>query len=177
MNKTKKILLTAMFLASSIVLSRFLSIKTPIITIGFSFVPIMLSAIILGWKYSTFIAVASDLIGALLFPFGSYFIGFTITAFFTGLIYGILLYDKDGFKVDKKFIIKLLISTVLVTGVLNGGLNTIWIKITTRGASKVIVPVRIAKQLVMAPIKIFTILGITKSFEERINKIKVDDQA
>ena len=78
MNKTKRILLCALFISSTIVLGRILSIRTPIITIGFSFVPIMLSAIMLGPKYSVFIATICDIIGALVFPTGSFFFGFTI---------------------------------------------------------------------------------------------------
>lgn len=175
MNKTKKILLSALFLASTIVLGRILSIRTPIITIGFSFVPIMLTAIILGPKYSIFVSVMSDVIGAILFPSGSYFFGFTITAFFTGLIYGLLLYNKDGFVLNKKFMMRLIVSTILVTGLLNGGLNTIWIIMMTKGASKIVVPVRIVKQLVMAPIKVVTILGICKIFEERFRKMTLND--
>jgi ECF transporter S component (folate family) len=173
MNKTKKIILCALFLSSTIVLGRILSIRTPIITIGFSFVPIMLSAIILGPKYSTFIATLADIIGALVFPTGSFFFGFTITAFLTGLTYGLLLYRKD-FKVDKWFIIRLLVSTVIVTGILNGVLNTIWIIMMTNGASKVIITTRVLKQLVMAPVKIITILLIGKIFGERINKLMHD---
>lgn len=168
MNKTKKIILCALFIAATVVLGRILSIRTSIITIGFSFVPIMLGAIILGPKYSTFIATISDIIGALLFPTGSYFFGFTVTAFLTGLVYGLFLYRKE-FKVDKSFIVRLLISTVIVTGILNGVLNTIWIMMITKGASSIVVPVRIAKQLVMAPIKIITILSLSKILESRIN--------
>lgn len=175
MNKRKKIILSALLLASTIILGRILSIRTPIITIGFSFVPIMLAGILLGWKYSTFIATLSDIIGALLFPTGTYFFGFTITAFLTGLTYGLLLYNKNGFELNKKFLIKLIISTIIVTGLLNGVLNTIWIIIITKGASKVIVPIRIVKQLVMAPIKIITILGITKVFERRLDAMIKDD--
>ena len=175
MNKTKKILLSALFLASTIVLGRILSIRTPIITIGFSFVPIMLTAILLGPKYSIFVSVMSDVIGAILFPSGSYFFGFTVTAFFTGLTYGWLLYDKNGFYLNKKFVIKLIISTIIVTGLLNGVLNTIWIMMMTKGASKIVVPTRVAKQLVMAPIKVITILGITKVFEEKFRKMMAHD--
>ena len=173
MNKTKKIILCALFISSTIVLGRILSIRTPIITIGFSFVPIMLSAIILGPKYSTFIATICDIIGALVFPTGSFFFGFTITAFLTGLTYGLLLYRKE-FKVDKWFIIRLLISTVIVTGILNGVLNTIWIIMMTNGASKVIITTRVLKQLVMAPVQIITILSIGKIFGDRINKLMHD---
>ena len=170
MNKSKRILLCALFIASTIVLGRILSIRTNIITIGFSFVPIMLGAIILGPKYSTFIATISDIIGALLFPTGSYFFGFTITAFFTGLTYGLLLYRKD-FKVDKSFIIRLIISTIIVTGILNGVLNTIWIIIINKNASNIIIPIRILKQLVMAPIKVITIISLCKMLEERLKKL------
>ncbi len=175
MNKTKKLLLSALFLASTIILGRILSIRTPLLTIGFSFIPIMLSAIILGWKHSTFITTISDIIGALLFPSGSYFFGFTITAFLTGLTYGLLLHSKEEFKIDKKFIIKLIVSTIIVTGILNGVLNTFWIFLITKNASKIIVPIRIAKQLIMAPIKIFTILSLCKIFEEQIKKMTQND--
>ncbi len=170
MNKSRRILLCALFLASTVVLGRILSIRTPIITIGFSFVPIMLSAIILGPKYSTFIATVSDIIGALLFPTGSYFFGFTVTSFLTGLIYGLLLYRKE-FKINKNFIIRLIISIIIVTGLLNGCLNTIWVIMISKNASKIIVPLRIAKQLIMIPIKIFTILVLCKLLEKRLEKI------
>lgn len=170
MNKSKKILLCALFISSCVVLGRILSIRTTMITIGFSFVPIMLGAIILGPKYSIFISTISDIIGALLFPTGSYFFGFTITSFFTGLIYGLLLYRKK-FKMDKGFIIRLIISTILVTLILNGGLNTIWIIMINKSASKVILPIRISKQLVMAPIKVFTILSLCKILQERLQNL------
>ncbi len=170
MNKSKRILLCALFIASTVVLGRILAIRTPIITIGFSFVPIMLGAIILGPKYSTFIATISDIIGALLFPTGSYFLGFTITAFLTGLTYGLLLYRKE-FKIDKSFIIRLIISTIIVTGLLNGGLNTVWIIMINKSASKIVIPIRILKQLIMAPIKVFTIISLCKILEERLKKL------
>lgn len=58
MSKTKKMILSALMLTLSIVLSRFISIKTPLLAISFSFVPIMLSAIWLGPKYTVVISRA-----------------------------------------------------------------------------------------------------------------------
>lgn len=52
MSKNKKIILSAMLLALLIVLSRFLSIETQFLVLSFSFIPIMMSAIWLGPKYS-----------------------------------------------------------------------------------------------------------------------------
>lgn len=170
MSKTKKILLSACLLASTIVLSRFLSIRTPIISIGFGFVPIILSAIILGPKYSVLIAGLADVIGALLFPSGAFFFGFTISSILTGLIHGIVIYRKDEFKVDKKFIIRLIISCFLVVFLINGVLNTIWVLMTSANAANIVVPIRIVKQLVMFPVQIITMLLITKSLELVINK-------
>jgi ECF transporter S component (folate family) len=172
--KIKKIIIASLLLASTIVLSRILSIRTPILTIGFSFVPIMLSGIILGPKYTIFISTLADIIGALLFPIGSFFYGFTITAFLTGLVYGIFLYNKDEFKLDKKFIIKSIIAILIVTIILNGVLNTIWIKMTVKDASKIIIVPRVIKQLIMIPVKFLVLMSISKLFGERINKLKHD---
>ena len=79
MSKSKKIIITAVLLAMLIVLSRFLSIKTPILKISFGFVPTMLCAIWLGAKWTVLLNVLGDVIGATLFPTGPYFIGYTIS--------------------------------------------------------------------------------------------------
>lgn len=169
MNKTKKIILTALFLATNIIIGRILSIRTPLITIGFSFVPLMLSAIILGPKYSTFISVMGDVLGALLFPVGSYFFGFTITAFFKGILYGLFLHQKT-FNLSKKFILRLIICTTATNLLLNGLLNTFWIMIISENASNIIVPIRMLKQLIMVPIEVICIISLCKIFEERLKK-------
>jgi len=91
-----------MLLVLLIVLSRFLSIETQFLVLGFSFILIMLSAVWLGPKYSLVIAGLGDLIGAILFPFGAYFPGFTLSAIISGFIYGIFLYDKNNNFSNKK---------------------------------------------------------------------------
>ncbi len=170
-SRSLRIVLVALLIASEVVLARFLAIRTPIISIGFSFVPLMLTGMMLGWKYSTFVAVVADLIGALLFPSGAFFVGYTLTAGLTGFFAGILLYQPNGIKISRQFLIRLGIYVIISTAVLHGGLNTLWIMITTGGASNVIVPVRIAKQLIMAPIEFFTILALAKLFGSRINQL------
>ena len=84
MPKTKKIILSAMLLALLIILSRFISIETQFLVISLDFIPIMMSAIWLGPKYSALIAGLGDFIGAILFQFGTYFPGFTISAILAG---------------------------------------------------------------------------------------------
>lgn len=182
MSKLKKVILAALLLATTVVLSRFLSIKTPIIVISFSYLPIMLSAILLGPFYSTLIAALSDLIGALLFPFGAYFFGYTLSSAFAGLIYGLLLYKGKKEFSNKNFIIRLIVSTLLVIVVCNTLLNTLWIYITTKKALVAILPTRLLKQLIMLPIQVVSVffvdLGLKKiypNFFEREND-KEDEQ-
>lgn len=174
MKKIKKIILSALLLASAIVINRFLSINTSIVSIGFTFVPLMLAGIILGWKYSLVIAALTDLIGALLFPFGSYFVGYTISSALTGLVYGLFLYRKDEFKVDKKFMINLIIAIVIVCVFINGGLNTLWIVLTMKKAFLAILPTRVLKQLLMMPIMFGTMSGLSKLLTKNINEVKND---
>ncbi len=170
MSKNKKIILAALLLAMSIVLSRFLSIKTPIVTIGFSFVPTMLCAIWLGPKWTILLNVLADLIGATLFPFGSYFIGYTITTAVSGAIYGVLLYKKEEDSyTDKQFIIRVILASVLVTVIANIGLNTLWISITTGKAFMVLISARIIKEVIMIPIKVIVIIFLEKALRKPFN--------
>ena len=170
MSKNKKIILAALLLAMSIVLARFLSIKTPIVTIGFSFVPTMLCAVWLGPKWTILINVLADLIGATLFPFGSYFIGYTITTAVAGAIYGFLLYKKEeDTYTDKQFIGRVILASILVAIIANIGLNTLWISITTGKAFMVLISARIIKELIMIPIKVLVIVFLEKALRKPFN--------
>ena len=174
MKKIKIIIICALLLASAIVINRFLSVNTSIVSIGFTFVPLMLAGILLGWKYSLVIAALTDLIGALLFPFGAYFVGYTISSALTGLVYGLLLYRKGEFKVDKKFMIRLIISILIVCIFINGGMNTLWLVLTSKKAFLAILPTRVIKQLLMIPIMFVTMVSLTKLLTKQINEVKND---
>lgn len=170
MSKNKKIILTAILLATLIILSRFLSIKTPILKISFAFIPTILCAMWLGPKWAVLLNVLADIIGATLFPTGAFFIGYTISTAISGLIYGLLLYkQEDNSYTDKQFLIRLIISIILVTCISNIGLNTLWISITTGKAFVVLLGTRIVKELVMIPIQIVVILFIERMLRKPFN--------
>ena len=176
MSKNKKIILTAVLLAMLIILSRFLSIKTPILKISFAFVPTMLCAVWLGPKWTVLLNVLGDLIGATLFPTGPYFIGYTISTAIAGFIYGMFLYRKEENSYsDKQFLIRLILSTALVALVVNMGLNTLWTSITSGKAFMVLFWARIVKQLIMVPIHIIVILFIEKTLRNPFYKYMVND--
>lgn len=169
MKKSKKIILTAVLLALLIILSRFLAIKTPIMKISFGFVPTMLCAIWLGPKWTILLNVLGDLIGAIFFPTGPYFIGYTISTAVSGLIYGVFLYKGKNYS-DKMFLLRLIIATLLVAILVNMGLNTLWISITTGKAFIVLLSVRVVKQLIMIPIHVIVIFFLEKVLRKPFDK-------
>lgn len=175
MSKIKKIILSAMLLALLIVLSRFLSIKTQLLVVSFSFVPIMMSAIWLGPKYSALIAGLGDFIGAILFPFGTYFPGFTINAIISGAIYGIFLYQKPNEEISNlKFILKLAISSLLVLGIVNLLITPIWLHMLYGSAYWIAVGARVTTQAIMLPIHIVTIFILDKFTKPAVKKYLYD---
>ena len=112
----------ALLTAVEIVLSRFLSINAWNIKIGFSFVPIAAAAMLFGPVDAGIVAALGDLIGALLFPIGTYFPGFTLTAFLTGCVFGLFLHAKRGWP-------RYIAATAINQLVLSLLLNTLWLSI------------------------------------------------
>lgn len=171
MRTNKKIILTAILLALLIILSRFLSIKTPYVKISFAFVPTMLCAIWLGPKWTVLLNVLGDVIGATLFPTGPYFVGYTISTAIAGLIYGFILYKKEGKEYSNiNFFIRLIIATTLVAVICNMGLNTLWSVITTGKAFWVLLSARVVKQLIMIPIHVAVIFFLERVLRKPFDK-------
>ena len=119
---TRTLTTMALLTALEIVLSRFLSISAWNTKIGFAFVPVALAAMLLGPLYAGLVAALADFVGAILFPVGAYFPGFTLTAFLIGLCLGLCLYKKQSFP-------RLLLAAALHQGVLSLALNSLWISL------------------------------------------------
>lgn len=172
MTKLKKVILAGLLLAAAIVFNRFLSIKTPIVVISFGFIPKIIIATMFGPWWSMLLFGLADLIGALLFPFGAYFVGYTASAVISGFIYGIFLHRKKKIPA-KTYLWKLIVACLLSNLICNLLLNSIWIYVTTKKAISVILPTRIVKELVTVPIYVAIMFGIHVFFE----KYKVYDLA
>ncbi len=93
--RVRKICVAAMMIAAEVVLNRFCSIKTAGWNIGFSFVPVVLTALVYGPGMAAVVGGLSDFIGAILFPIGVYHPGFTIIAALMGFNDGIFLHGTD----------------------------------------------------------------------------------
>ena len=164
LTKSKKIILSAMLLSILIVLSRFFSIKSTFLVISFSFIPIMLAGIYLGSKYAAIIAGLGDLIGAILFPFGAYFPGFTISSAAIGFIYGMFLYKKpEENRKDLKFIIQLIISSIIVLGGIKILVESVFLNVLYGKAYLAVISSRFVTQAIMLPVQVITIFLLEKA--------------
>lgn len=164
MSKTKKLILAGLLLAILIIFDRFISIKTLYLQISFSFLPIAIAGILLGPKYSCAIATLGDLIGSLLWPFGEYFVGFTLVDTAIGLIFGLCLYNKNKgeFFEGKKLLIRLCIACALTLWVVELPIMSLMLSLLYGNAFIVVLTGRLLTKLVMFPIEIAIIYFLSK---------------
>ena len=153
---TKHLTAMALLIALEIILSRFLSLSAWNTKIGFSFVPVVIAAILLGPVYAGIVGALADFVGALLFPIGAYFPGFTLTAFLTGMIYGLFLYKRQslprilGAVAVNQFILSLL-------------LNTLWISVLYGSPFGPLLVTRLVQSAILTVVQIVVIELIVKA--------------
>lgn len=118
----QKLARVALLIALEIVLSRFLSISTPFVKIGFAFVPAAVCAALYGPVWAGAACGMADFLGANLFPIGPYHPGFTLTAALSGVVFGLLLRGDRGGRWRN-----ILLAVGIKGMVLSLALNTLWI--------------------------------------------------
>jgi len=165
----KKTILAALLLAMFIILDRLLTINTQFVVFNLSLIPIMLAGMILGWQYAMLVGAFGDLIGAIFWPFGAYFPGFTISVGLSGLIFGLFLHETPN-KEKKHFKIKVVVSTAIVLIAINILLNALWLNIMYGKAYTYYLGIRVAAQAVTFPIYVATIILLEKKLKNPIMK-------
>ena len=161
---TSRVVTAALLLAMEIVLTRFCSISTPIVRIGFGFLPIAMLGILLGPWWAAVTYALGDFIGAILFPTGQFFPGFTLTAFLSGLVFGLVLHKKT---VTYR---RALLASCLVVLLFDLVLNTYWLTLLMGNAFWMLLPTRIVKAALMIPVE--TVL-IPFAWNRVLSKIKI----
>lgn len=149
--KLKGLIQVSLLVAMEIVLTRFMSISTPIMRIGFGFVPIAICAIMFGPVWAGIAGAMADFIGATLFPIGTFFPGFTLSAALTGIVFGLFLYKK------KESWLPLAAAVAINCLIISLLLNTYWLTVLVGKNFLVLMPVRIVENLIMIPIQFFVI--------------------
>lgn len=161
----KKLIQISLLIAIEIILTRFCSINTPIVRIGFGFLPIAIIGMMYGPLSAGVAYAIGDLLGVALFPTGSFFPGFTITAFLTGIVYGVFLYNKP------KTWPRIIGAVLTVCLVINLGLDTLWLSILMGKGYIALLPTRIMKAVLMIPVQTFIIGIIWKKVVVRFVKV------
>ena len=152
--------------ALEIILSRFLSFSVWNMKIGFNFVPIVVGAMLFGPIAGGIIAALGDFLGAILFPIGAYFPGFTLTAFLTGMVFGLFLYKKPT--------IPRTIGAVAINQLpLSLLLNSLWISILYGSPYLPLLITRLVQCAVLGPVQFVTITFIIKRLVARLKRSMV----
>lgn len=159
---TRELTTMALLAALEIVLSRFLSISAWNTKIGFSFVPIVIAAIMMGPVPAMIVAAVADVVGALLFPQGAFFPGFTLTAALSGLNYGLWLHKKPDIlhTVGAVAVHQLVLSLLL---------NTLWISVLYGSPYKALIVTRIPQTVIISVVQLVCIPLIAEAVK-RIEK-------
>lgn len=169
--KTKRIAALAFLIALEVVLSRFLSLSLPTIKIGFAFLPLAVAGILYGPLWAGAAGAAADVLGALLFPIGAYFPGFTLTQFLCGCVYGFFLYNRP-YRMNR-----VNLSAMIVCILLNLGLDSLWLYYLMRDALVAMMPVRALRSVVMVFVQVLLIslfMGVGKPVIEKTNSDWLD---
>ena len=167
---TKALTQIALLIALAIILNGPLSIQAPIVrTLNFSFLPIAIIAMLHGPLLAGVSAAVADVVGFFLFPGPwPFFPGFTLSAFVTGAVFGVFLYQNKkswGISAHAESWLRVVISVLAITAVVRLGLNILWLSMMWGDAFLVLLPPRIIGALAMVPIQVVCIrLAANKRF-------------
>ena len=147
----------ALMVAVHVIFSRILSIQTPITKISLAFLPMTLCAIKLGAGYTMLMGGLSDIVGAIVFPVGAYFPGFTVTEIVRGFIFGFILHKKTTVPRATATVV----SSQIICSFL---LNSFWLTFTGQEFIPTLIG-RVPQTLIMIPVQIIGIMIFSKYLE------------
>ena len=119
---TKRVTLLALMIGLQVILGKLIQIPMMEKEYNLGFVPIAVAGWLLGAPSAMIVGALGDVVGSLLFPTGTYFPGFTLTALLVGLLYGLWLHGHRA----NLFHIGM---AVLCTEVVNLFLNSLWLSV------------------------------------------------
>ena len=163
---TRTLTTLAMLIAIEVILSRFLSISAWNIKVGFGFVPVVIAAILYGPLAGGIVGALSDFIGALLFPIGTYFPGFTLTSFLMGVVFGLFLYKKQSW-------LQGLAAVGINQFILGLFLNTLWISILYGSPYVPLLATRVFQSILLTVVQLICIQLMVPILDRYGKKVSV----
>ena len=152
---TKMIVILGILIAMEVILNRFLSINAWNIKIGFSFIPVVVAALLYGAPFGALVGGLGDFIGAILFPIGAYFPGFTLTAALMGLVWGLLLSKKQSLP-------RIAIAAAINQFILGLVVNTYWISVLYGSPYGPLIGTRVPQAVILFVAQVIVVFAINE---------------
>ena len=140
----------ALLTAMQVVLSRFLSFNTLSLKIGFAFLPVAVGAAVFGPLGGAIVGGLGDFLGAVLFPIGPYFPGFTLTTALSGVVFGLAIHRS-------RTPVRIVAAVLFHQLVLSFLLNTFWIHLLYGTPVPALMATRIWQCAGMIPVEILVV--------------------
>lgn len=160
-NQTKNMVLSALFIALSVVLTRLLSQQiliagVPASRLSAGFVPIILAGMICGPAWGLLVGALADVVGFFMFPSGMYFPLLTITSALVGFLPGLI--TRVGAKLPEwlKTFLCVFASQVICSMLL----QTYFLSVSFGKAFEVLFAPRAIASLVMLPVYFLLVHGV-----------------
>ncbi|MCI1284320.1 MAG: folate family ECF transporter S component [Lacticaseibacillus songhuajiangensis] len=162
---TRNLVYLAMLMAMALVLGRF-SVGNDWIKISPAFIATGLMGYYFGPWLAALAAALNDQIAYMLWGSGGNFLGFTLSAAVGALIYGLFFHKKAV------TLWRVIVATVLVVGIVNVGLDTLWLVMMGFKLQVIIWP-RVIKNLVVLPVQaalLYTVLKAVVRVRPRLER-------
>ncbi|MEE1330625.1 MAG: folate family ECF transporter S component [Acutalibacteraceae bacterium] len=157
----------AVLVALKVVLDRFLSYNVWNQRFGFSFIAVAFAGAMLGAPWAMAVGGLGDIVGALLFPTGPYFPGFTLTAVLTALCTALFIRKNASLlRVTLSVLINQFFGSVI--------LNSVWISILYGKGFVALIPSRILQSGIMTVLQItliYLLFGEKSVIRRRLSRL------
>ena len=149
-----------MLLALEVVLGMFTLNVSPLLKIGFSFLPVAAAGMLFGPVAGGTVGALGDVVSYFISPMGPYFPGFTVNGFLSGFLYGLFLYRKPV------TLLRTLLAKVSVTTLINLLLTPLWLAVLYSRAFIAVLSARVATNLALLPVDIALLYVLMKGMEK-----------
>lgn len=153
---TKKVAVLSLMIAIIVIFSRYIAIETQLMKFSFTFIPEAITGALFGPLWSMISNVIADFIGMWIAPKSQFFIGFTLNAAVTGLIYGYFCYKRPIHWQN------IALACLLNALIVHLCLTPLWLHMMYKMPFWAMIPTRIVKECISIPLQIFILTFIMK---------------
>ncbi|SFD00386.1 folate family ECF transporter S component [Clostridium uliginosum] len=165
LKNVRNLVTAALLITIKLILDLFTIQLTPFLHISFEFLASVTISMLFGPVVGSTCGGLSDVINYVINPKGAFFVGFTLSAMISGIIYGTILYRK------KITVTRCAIANILSVVLVDIMLNTFWLTIIGGKGFYALLPIRAIKNIIMIPINVTMIYFVLNL----VNKVRRDN--